>query len=213
MTQFFGKYRGKVKSNIDPLLLGRIQVSVPAVLGDGQLSWAMPCVPYAGPGVGFFAVPPVGANVWVEFEGGNPDYPIWSGCFWGEGQAPAQPAVAEMKVFKTETVTLVLNDLDGVGGFTLEVNPPAVPTPLKMVFDAGGIALSNGEASIKLQLSGVSLSHTTAAIRVEPASLAAENGLASVKLEPAAISVENGAASIKLTPASISLNNGALEVT
>lgn len=77
--QFFGKYRGKVENNIDPMMMGRVQVSVPAVLGDGGLSWAMPCAPYAGSGVGFFAIPPTGANVWVEFEGGDPDYPIWSG--------------------------------------------------------------------------------------------------------------------------------------
>lgn len=69
--QFLGKHRGKVENNVDPLQLGRVQVSVPAVLGDGRLSWAMPCVPYAGSGVGLFAVAPVGANVWVEFEQGR----------------------------------------------------------------------------------------------------------------------------------------------
>ncbi|HBL27563.1 MAG TPA: baseplate assembly protein, partial [Acidobacteria bacterium] len=55
---FYGKYRGKVSNNIDPLQIGRLQVSVPEVLGDGRLSWALPCVPFAGPGVGFFALPP-----------------------------------------------------------------------------------------------------------------------------------------------------------
>nr|HMP43165.1 phage baseplate assembly protein V [Roseiflexaceae bacterium] len=89
MSQFFGKYRGKVEQNVDPLQIGRVQVRVPAVLGEGRMSWAMPCVPYAGPGVGMFAIPPVGASVWVEFEGGDPDYPIWSGCFWERGDAPA----------------------------------------------------------------------------------------------------------------------------
>ena len=84
MSEFYGKYRGKVENNVDPLQQGRVQVTVPAVLGDGRLSWAMPCAPYAGSQVGFFAVPPVGANVWVEFEAGDPDYPIWSGCFWGK---------------------------------------------------------------------------------------------------------------------------------
>jgi len=43
-------------------------------------------------GVGLFFLPPKGANVWVEFEGGDPDYPIWSGCFWSDGEVPAQPA-------------------------------------------------------------------------------------------------------------------------
>src|SRR5262249_24084227 len=111
MSQLFGKYRGKVKNNIDPMQLGRGQVSVAGALGDGGVGWAMPCVPFAGPQVGFFASPPVGANIWVEFEGGSPDYPIWSGCFWGTGEVPATPAFAEVKVFKTSTCTITLSDL------------------------------------------------------------------------------------------------------
>jgi hypothetical protein len=146
MTQFFGKYRGTVASNLDPMQQGRIQVRVPAVLGDGRMSWAMPCVPYAGSGVGFFAVPPVGANIWVEFEGGDPDYPIWSGCFWGLGEVPAMPALAEMKVFKTDTCTITLNDLPGVGGVTIET-----VTGMKIVLSVTGLEIDNGQGgSIKL---------------------------------------------------------------
>jgi type VI secretion system (T6SS) baseplate-like injector VgrG len=159
MNQYFGKYRGKVVNNIDPLQQGRIQVGVPAVLGEGRLSWAMPCAPYGGAGVGLFAIPPVDANVWVEFEGGDPDYPIWAGCFWGVGEVPALPALAEMKVFKTDSITLTLNDLPGVGGFTIEVNPPAVATPLKLVFNAAGIELTNSAASVKLTPASVSINN------------------------------------------------------
>ena len=159
MRQFYGKYRGKVENNIDPQQMGRIQVSAPAVLGEGTLSWAMPCVPYAGPQVGLFTVPPVGANVWVEFEGGDPDYPIWSGCFWGLGEAPALPAIAEMKVLKTDSLTLTFSDLPGIGGFTLEVNPPAVPIPVKLVCDASGVELSHGAASVKLTPASVSINN------------------------------------------------------
>jgi hypothetical protein len=159
MPQFFGKYRGKVENNLDPMQVGRLQVSVPAVLGEGRLSWAMPCVPFAGSGVGFFAIPPTGANVWVEFEAGNPDYPIWSGCFWGVGEVPALPAVAQMKVIKTDTITLTLSDLPGIGGVKLEVNPPAVATPLKLVFDVSGIEISNGAASVKLTPASVSVNN------------------------------------------------------
>lgn len=159
MSTYFAKYRGKVENNIDPMQQGRVQVSVPAVLGDGTLSWAMPSVPYAGPGVGFFAVPPRGANIWVEFEGGNPDYPIWSGCFWGVGEVPALPAIAEMKVLKTEGITLTLSDLPGAGGFTLEVGPPVVQMPLKLVFNVGGIEITNGGASVKLSPVSVSLNN------------------------------------------------------
>jgi hypothetical protein len=159
MSQFFGKYRGQVANNMDPMMLGRVQVTVPAVLGSGTLSWALPSVPYAGSGVGFFAIPPVGANIWVEFEGGDPDYPIWSGCFWGTGEVPATPAVPQMKMIKTDCITLTLSDLPGAGGFTLEVQPPAVATPLKLVFNASGIEISNSAASIKLTPASVSVNN------------------------------------------------------
>ncbi len=159
MSQFFGKYRGSVANNIDPQMMGRLQVSVPAVLGEGSLSWAMPCVPYAGPGVGMFLSPPNGANVWVEFEGGDPDYPIWTGCFWGLGEAPAQPAIPFVKVLKTDNIMLKLDDTPGAGGFTLEINPPSSATPLSVVGNAGGIEITNGAAKIQLTPASVSINN------------------------------------------------------
>jgi uncharacterized protein involved in type VI secretion and phage assembly len=159
VSQFFGKYRGKVEGNLDPLEQGRLQVSVPAVLGDGRLSWAMPCAPFAGPGVGLFTIPPTGANVWVEFEAGDPDYPIWSGCFWAKGDVPASPALAGTKVLKTDSVRVELNDLSGKGGLTIEVSPPAVTSTLKLVMDSSGIELSNGANTVKLSTSSVSVNN------------------------------------------------------
>ena len=159
MPTFYGKYRGQVLNNIDPMLLGRVQVSVPAVFGQGSLSWAMPCAPFAGSSAGFFAVPKVGANVWVEFEGGDPDFPIYSGGFWGVGEVPAQPPVPQVHVIKTESITITMSDLPGAGGLTIEVNPPAVATPLKLVFNASGIELSNGAANIKLTPASVSVNN------------------------------------------------------
>lgn len=152
---YYGKYRGQVLNNIDPMQQGRVQVSCPAVLGDGQLSWAMPCTPYAGNQVGLFMVPPVGANVWVEFEGGDPDYPIIGGCFWGTGEVPAAPAVAEMKVIKTDGATITLNDLPGAGGITIETT-----TGLKISMNVGGIELTTGQgASVKLTGPQVSINN------------------------------------------------------
>lgn len=146
MTEYFGKYRGTVANNIDPMQQGRIQISVPSVLGSGQLSWAMPCVPYAGPGVGLFLIPPNGANIWVEFEAGDPDYPIWSGCFWGIGEVPALPAIAEIKVLKTDSCTITLNDLPGIGGVTIETM-----TGMKIIMTATGLEIDNGQGgSIKM---------------------------------------------------------------
>lgn len=155
MKPYFGKFRGKVENNIDPQLMGRVQVSVPAVLGEGTLSWAMPCAPYGGPGVGLFSVPPNGANVWVEFEGGDPDYPIWSGCFWGLGEAPS--GLAQIKVLKTDGITMELSDMPGAGGFTLEVGPPVVPVPVKLVFNAAGVEISHGAAKVALTPASVSI--------------------------------------------------------
>jgi hypothetical protein len=80
--RFFGKYRGSVTENVDPLGLGRLIVLVPDVFGELPSTWALPCVPMAGPGMGTVFVPPVGASVWVEFEQGDPQQPIWVGCFW-----------------------------------------------------------------------------------------------------------------------------------
>jgi uncharacterized protein involved in type VI secretion and phage assembly len=160
MTQFLGKYRGTVEANVDPRKMGRLQVSVPAVLGDSQLSWAMPCVPYAGPGVGFFAMPPVGANVWVEFEDGDQDYPIWSGCFWDEEDVPADPAVAEMKVLKTDVGTITIDDTTGAGSITIETN-----TGLKIVMDTSGIEINNGQGG-KIALSGPQVAVNEGALEV-----------------------------------------------
>ena len=160
MAQFFGKYRGKVENNVDPMQLGRLQVSVPAVLGDGRNSWAMPCVAFAGAGVGFFTLPPTGANVWVEFEGGDPDYPIWAGCFWGTGEVPAVPAVAEMKVLKTQAGTLTISDLPGAGGITIET-----ALGMKISMTATGIDITNGQGGT-ISLAGPQVSVNNGALEV-----------------------------------------------
>jgi uncharacterized protein involved in type VI secretion and phage assembly len=145
-TQYFGKYRGKVLNNVDPRQMGRIQFQVPTVLGMNRLNWAMPCVPYAGPGVGFFMIPPVDARVWIEFENGDPDHPIWTGCFWDQGNVPVNPAVAQMKVIQTDSATITLNDTPGAGGILIETT-----TGMKIEFKATGIEINNGQgASIKL---------------------------------------------------------------
>jgi Type VI secretion system/phage-baseplate injector OB domain len=155
--RFYGKYRGKVENNLDPQQQGRVQVSCPAVLGDATLAWALPCAPGAGNGVGLFLIPPNGANVWVEFEGGDPDYPIYSGGFWGLGEAPALPALATTKILKTDGVSLKLDDLPGAGGVTLEVGPPVLPIPASLKFAADGVEISCAAGKVKLSALGVSI--------------------------------------------------------
>lgn len=155
--RFYGKYRGKVEATLDPMQLGRVQVSCPAVLGEGSLSWAMPCTPYAGNKVGLFLVPPVGANVWVEFEAGDTRQPILAGCFWGTGEVPASPALAQVKVLKTDAIKLELSDVPGGGGLTIEVGSPAVVTPVTIRATSSGLEISMGAQKIVLSQASVSI--------------------------------------------------------
>lgn len=158
MTKFFGKYRGKVTNTKDLNKRGRIEVSVPSVLGDKCL-WAEPCVPYAGKDIGMFAIPPKGANVWVEFEGGNIDRPIWTGCFWSQTEMPKKAADAttagepeKMQMFKTQGFTISVKSLSkGEKYLLLEVDKPVVDKPLKVQFDENGIEINNNnQTSVKL---------------------------------------------------------------
>ena len=137
--RYYGKYRGKVLDNIDPMELGRLLVEVPALVGL-EASWALPCVPYAGEQVGFVMIPPITANVWVEFEGGDPTHPIWAGCFWGELEKPVLAETPFQKVIKTESFTLFINDVPGAGEMILEFGPPAVEIPVIITIDAAGFA-------------------------------------------------------------------------
>ncbi|MGA2385726.1 MAG: phage baseplate assembly protein V [Candidatus Bathyarchaeia archaeon] len=96
--KFFGKYRGVVVDNQDPLMICRIRAIVPEVFGDTLTSsWALPCLPYSAEGIGFFPIPAIGTNVWVEFERGDPAYPIWSGCFWSKNLSPEASGVTVEK--------------------------------------------------------------------------------------------------------------------
>jgi hypothetical protein len=113
--RFYGKYRGLVAINVDPLSLGRLKAMVPEVLGEIPSSWALPCAPYAGTGAGFFAVPPIGAGVWIEFEAGDVSRPIWTGAWWAAGEVPMDekgiPAQAPTtKIFRTEFGLLMAYD-------------------------------------------------------------------------------------------------------
>ena len=81
-TRYFGKYRGTVVNNNDPLRQGRLTAQVPDVLGDTPCTWALPCLPVAEQQMGVFVLPLTGSGVWIEFEQGDINYPVWVGCFY-----------------------------------------------------------------------------------------------------------------------------------
>ncbi|MEM6353895.1 MAG: phage baseplate assembly protein V [Cyanobacteria bacterium P01_D01_bin.14] len=151
---FYGKYRGVVKDNQDPLIQGRIKAQVLDIFGDQDSGWALPALPYAGNQVGLFLIPPVDANVWIEFEGGDPEYPIWTGCFWAPGEVPAIPPLPQIKMLKTDVGSITLDDTPGAGGITIETT-----AGMKIALTAAGLEVSNGQGSLQIQGPQISLNN------------------------------------------------------
>ena len=149
VKKFWGKYRATVLNNIDPMQLGRILVTVPDVQGLIPSSWAMPCVPIAGKQMGTYVVPQIGAGVWVEFEQGNPDYPVWVGGYWGSAAEvpalalagnPASPSIVLQTALQN---ALVVSDLPGpTGGIMLKSTTGAT-----IIVNDTGIYIQNGKGA------------------------------------------------------------------
>ena len=146
--RFYGKYRGVCLQNVDPLQQGRIQVGVPAVSGLIPTSWAMPCFPVSGIQNGVFTVPPIGAGVWVEFEQGDPDYPIWVGGYYSPADVPAAarlvpPGLSGFTFQTTLQNSITISDTPGpTGGILIKTTTGAMIS----VSDVG-ITISNGKGA------------------------------------------------------------------
>lgn len=158
-VKYFGKYRGSVAVNQDPLKMGRIQALVPDVLGSTPSSWAMPALPLAGPQVSTYVIPPVGAGVWVEFEHGDKSYPIWTGCWWGS-QDEVPPSALAGSLSYPSIVLQPQGQVPGLGSPTviLSGDPSDLNITLKtpggasLVINDNEIVISNGKgASISLK--------------------------------------------------------------
>ena len=165
--KFYGKYRGTVVNNIDPMQIGRLQAIVPDVTGTMQTSWAMPCAPVAGNSMGLFTVPPIGSGVWIEFEHGDPDFPVWTGCFWGSSSevpslAKSVPPVLFGFTLQTQNQNgLTVNDLPGPsGGIMLKSASGA-----SIIVNDTGIYISNGTGA-SITLSGATVNVNNGALTV-----------------------------------------------
>jgi uncharacterized protein involved in type VI secretion and phage assembly len=153
-NKFFGKHRGTVVNNVDPEQRGRIQAMVPDVAGYALSSWALPALP-AGMQMGMFSVPMIGSGVWIEFENGNIDYPIWSGVYWGSAAdvpalshllVPGVPGIALQTVLQNG---IVISDVPGpTGGIMLMSTTGAM-----ILINDVGITISNGQGAM-IQMTG-----------------------------------------------------------
>jgi len=161
---YFGKFRGVVTDNQDPLQIGRVRARVPDVTGDQESGWAMPCFPFGGNGMGFFALPSVGAGVWIEFEHGDPDYPIWAGCWYGTlAEVPPELLAPPYKKVLLKTgggTSITLDDTPGLGGITLET-----ASGQKITMSAAGIEIDNGLGA-KISMQGPQINFNNGALEV-----------------------------------------------
>jgi hypothetical protein len=165
--KYFGKYRGMVINNVDPMQMGRLMVQVPDISGLIPSTWAMPCFPVTGKQMGVWAVPLIGSGVWVEFEQGDSDYPIWVGCF--PGSAADVPALALVGnpvspsiVLQTSLQnTLMISDMAGpTGGILLKTMTGAM-----ISINDIGISISNGKGAV-IAMTGPSVNINAGALTI-----------------------------------------------
>jgi uncharacterized protein involved in type VI secretion and phage assembly len=147
--KYYGVYRGTVVNNVDPLQTGRIMAMVPDVNSLVPSTWAMPCVPIAGKQMGTFMVPQIGAGVWIQYEGGDPDYPVWTGGWWGQvAEVPALalagvPGDPNIVIQTTLQNAIVVSDLPGpTGGIMLKSTTGAA-----IIVNDTGIYIQNGKGA------------------------------------------------------------------
>lgn len=156
--RYFGKYRATVLNNVDPQNQGRIQVQLGDRYGLFPSTWALPCFPFAAKGMaGVVALPQIGAAVWVEFEAGDPDYPIWSGGFYPDpagfpalAMAGATPATPNIHMQTTSGTSVTLSDNPTQQVFI------KTATGAVVMIGSAGITLTNGQGA-SIQMSGASV--------------------------------------------------------
>jgi hypothetical protein len=199
--QYFGKYSAIVKDNRDADKLGVLQVSVPTIFPPDELVPARAALPY-----GMFFVPENDTQIWVEFEGGDTEFPIWTGVqhiagTWAPEAAKNPPTV---RAFKTPTGhLLIFDDTSDSASVVLTDGKHAH----QLTFDKDGITLTDGDHKhvVKLDDSGIKITDGKNKHEIELSSSAVNvkhgGGVAKVTLEAAAVKAEAGAAKLELSAA------------
>lgn len=168
--KWWGKYKGTVVQNADPEFRGRIMCTVPTVLGLTPSSWCEACAPLAGPTgppMGVYMVPPIGAGVWVEFEGGDPNKPIWTGCRFDKGNVPplalANPLDPNICIQSFLQNMIMVSDMPPsplTGGIILRSTLGAM-----IVVNDSGIYISNGKGAM-ITLIGTAIDFNVGALTI-----------------------------------------------
>jgi hypothetical protein len=229
--RYYGKYRGLVVDNADPEDLGRLRLRVPSLLGsDVVTGWALACAPYGGaPGQGLLLIPEVGTGVWVEFEEGDLEFPIWAGVYWAKpagvsdlprpvdasgasGDAPQRPPTA--KILTTlKGHSLQLEDADGAESITIVEAAHGHVIRL----DADGVTVTDGMSGHRVRLDDAGMlladganGHT---VRLGPAGITIEDGVNGHRTELGAggitISDGVGGSAIILGPGGVQIGGSA----
>lgn len=163
-TRYYGKYRGLVSDISDPEKMARIKAKVPAVFGEDESPWAMPCVPFAGAKHGLVLLPEVDDGVWIEFEGGDLSRPIWSGCWWARSQMP-EPQGETVRLLATSAGHQIFIDENAD---EIQLVHPGGPV---VKIGAQEISLTVGSCSIKISTSEVNINNGMVKVTTAGASL------------------------------------------
>jgi uncharacterized protein involved in type VI secretion and phage assembly len=154
-ARYLGRYRGEVLDVDDPKSIGRVKVKVPEVLADVDSGWALPAFAASGDGSGIYAVPPVGAGVWVEFEAGDLARPVWVGGWHKDG---ALPTDADPKKFVIQTPRGHIVTLDD-DGEKIEIK------------ESGGNSIVMNSDGIELKVSGKKVAITSSSVSINDGAL------------------------------------------
>ena len=178
--KYYGKYRGTVTDISDPENRCRIRAKVPAVLGDQPCGWAMPVAPFAGDGHGLVMLPEVGAGVWIEFEAGQLDSPIWSGGWWANGQRP-DPQGTGVRVLVSKNGHRIVVD-DDADKIIISHSSDTDALSKRITLTGDDITLTFGLCSIKISQDSISLNDGI--IKVGPAGVSLVNGAMAFGVPP-----------------------------
>lgn len=111
LGRYYSSYRGFVVENEDPKGCNRLQLRIPVISNKGDESWAWPQGTWGGDNYGIQMLPKKGDMVWVEFENGDPGYPIWKHASYAKEEKPKEFETPNHYGFKTPRGTkIIIND-------------------------------------------------------------------------------------------------------